>query len=122
MFLGSTFANRNLTTSRDVTLKTEEKLPTNLKNAFSEIVTPELLELLRENLIPLETNLHTTQQQQEVFHNSMAESLSEHQNKLVVGLSKHREVMSAKFSEHSAELSADIISKISPLRADILAT
>jgi hypothetical protein len=114
--------NQILTITRDVTLKTEEKLPANLKNVFSEIVKPELLELPRENLIPLETNLHTSQQQQEVFHNSMGERLSEHQSTLVVGLSKHREIMSAKFSEHSTGLSADITSKIAPLRADILAT
>jgi hypothetical protein len=114
--------NQILTIRRDVTLKTEERLPANLKNAFSEIVKPELLELLRENLIPLETNIHTSHQQQEVFHNSMAERLSEHQNTLVVGLSKHREVMSAKFAESSTELSADFTSKIAPLRADILAT
>jgi hypothetical protein len=114
--------NQILTFTRDVTLKTEEKLPENLKNAFSETMKPELLELLRENLIPLETNLHTSQQQQEVFHNSMAERLSKHQNTLIVGLSKHHEIMSAKFAEHSTELSADITSKIAPLRGDILAT
>jgi len=114
--------NQILTITRDVTLKTEAKLPENLKNAFSETVKPELLELLRKTLIPLEANLHTSQQQQEVFHNSMAERLSEHQHTLVVGLSKQREVMSAKFAEHSTELSADFISKIAPLRGDILAT
>jgi hypothetical protein len=100
--------NQILKITSDVTLKTEEKLPSSLKNAFLEIVKPELLELLRENLIPLETSLRTSQQQQDVFQNSMAESLSEHQNTLVVELSKHCEVMSAKFSEHSTKLSADI--------------
>jgi hypothetical protein len=81
------WVNQILTITRDVTLKTEEKLPAHLKNAFSEIVTTELLELLHESLIPLEANLHTSQQRQEVFHDSMAESLSEYQNTLVVGLS-----------------------------------
>jgi hypothetical protein len=61
-----------------VELLAQGKLPGQLRAAFTEVLPPELVSHLRDNLVPLRADILESQELQKQHHREMVDKLSEH--------------------------------------------
>ena len=72
-------------------LLAQEKLPGQLRAAFTDVLSPELVNHLHDNLVPLRADVLASQESQKQHHYEMVEKLSEHYTGLSLGIQALKE-------------------------------
>ena len=72
-------------------LLAQEKLPGQLRAAFTDVLSPELVSHLHDNLVPLRADVLASQESQKKHHYEMVEKLSEHYTGLSLGIQALKE-------------------------------